>query len=85
MGDRTYYPLALPSILDPEAARMAAIAFTGDAWNGDAVRRLLAESPDHTLWINIQERSVGECRDAADAVLEALHEEGRRRRLHPLR
>ena len=77
MGDRTYYRLALPADLDREAIRMAAIAFTDEPWTDDDVTRLLDHTrPDQTLWVDIEERSVGECREAAEAVLTALHEEG---------
>ena len=73
MGDRTYYRLALPADLDPEAIRMAATAFTDDPWTDEDVTRLLDHTrPDQTLWVDIEERSVGECRDAAEAVLTAL-------------
>ena len=77
MGDRTYYRLALPADLDPEAIRMAATAFTDDPWTDEDVTRLLDHTrPDQTLWVDIEERSVGECRDAAEAVLTALTDEG---------
>lgn len=77
MGDRTYYRLALPADLDREAIRMAAIAFTDEPWTDDDVTRLLDHTrPDQTLWVDIEERSVGECRDAAEAVLTALTDEG---------
>jgi hypothetical protein len=77
MGDRTYYRLALPADLDREAVRMAAIAFTDGPWTDDDVTRLLDNSrPDQPLWVDIEERSVGACRDAAEAVLTALREEG---------
>ena len=73
MGDRTYYRLALPADLDREAIRMAAIAFTDEPWTDDDVTRLLDHTrPDQTLWVDIEERSVGECREAAEAVLTAL-------------
>ena len=56
---------------------MAAIAFTAAPWGDDDVARLLAASrPDRRLCIDILERSVGECRQAADAVLGALHRQG---------
>ncbi len=77
MGDRTYYRLALPADLDREAIRMASIAFTDDHWTDEDVTRLLDYArPNQVLWVDIEERSVGECRAAAEAVLTALHEEG---------
>lgn len=77
MGDRTYYRLALPADLDREAIRKAASAFTDDLWTTDDVTRLLENSHlDQALWVDIAERSVGECRDAAEAVLTALGEVG---------
>ena len=83
MGDRTYYRLALPADLDPEAIRMAATAFTDDPWTDEDVTRLLDHTrPDQTLWVDIEERSVGECRDAAEAVLTAPDRRGPGRRLH---
>lgn len=77
MGDRTYYRLSLPAGLDREAIRMAAIAFTNDSWTDTDVARLL-DPPDldRTVRIDIQERYVGECREAAEAVLTALREHG---------
>lgn len=56
---------------------MAATAFTDDPWTDADVCRLLGNScPARPIWVDIQERSVGECRAAAEAVLTALHEEG---------
>ena len=77
MGDRTYYRLALPATLSREAIRSAAIAFTDGHWTDEDVTRLLDNArSDQTLWIDIEERYVGECREAAEAVLAALAEEG---------
>lgn len=77
MADHTYYRLALPADLDREAIRMAASAFTDEPWTDDDVTRLLDNTrPDQPLWVDIEERSVGECREAAEAVLTALREEG---------
>ena len=76
MGDRTYYRLALPATLGRETIRMAAIAFTDGHWTDEDVTRLLDNArADQTLWIDIEERYVGECREAAEAVLAALAEE----------
>lgn len=77
MGDRTYYRLALPPTLDREAIRSAASAFTDEPWTDQDMTRLLdCTSPDQPVWIDIEERYVGECREAAEAVLTALTEEG---------
>ena len=77
MADRTYYRLALPGTLDPESLRVAATAFTDGPWDHARVTRLLARfRPDQPLWINVPERPVGECREAADAVLGALRDMG---------
>ncbi len=77
MGDRTYCRLALPATLSREAIRSAAIAFTDGHWTDEDVTRLLDNArSDQTLWIDIEERYVGECREAAEAVLAALAEEG---------
>ena len=43
---------------------------------GRTCRALDHTRPDQTLWVDIEERSVGECRDAAEAVLTALTDEG---------
>lgn len=73
MGDRTFYRLALPPGLKRSTLRRVASAFTGDWWTkGEAAGLRESAQPDGTVWVDIEERLCGECREAAEAVLEAL-------------
>lgn len=79
MGDRTYYQLALPTTLRPRTLRAAATAFTGTPWTTQQAKQELGEHlhlNPAAVCITIEERLVGECRDAAEAVRDALHDRG---------
>lgn len=76
MGDRTFYRLAIPASTPRKALRAAAEAFTGGYWTLDDVDELTAGEANGVAWIDIQERSCGGSREAADAVLQALTDHG---------
>lgn len=78
MGDRTYYRLAITSTLDLDTIRDVASAFTHAGWTYNEARDLLKHhTQDGTLNIDIEQRYVGEAREAADDVLKALTDHDR--------
>lgn len=72
MGDRTYYRLSLPTGLSNDQLHRAASAFTQDEWTVEEVEQLTRQARQDAVWVDIEERLVGECREAAEAVLAAL-------------
>lgn len=73
VGDRTYYSLTLPVTTPPEALRAAVSAFTEEHWTlEEATATLRDHASCVTVCVPIEERRMGECRVAADAVLAAL-------------
>lgn len=75
MGDRTYYAMSLPAFLSVAQIRAAVEAFDENVCTDTQIARARQDRPADVCRFEIEERSVGECSDAAEAVLEALRSE----------